>query len=125
MLTVIEVIILRRSLCFSAVSLFCTKVFVPFFWSINLETFPPPPHALSFLQQSLYHRNISSLKTIYALQRNFELCIPRKGIARPESQFPHSCVCERSIYFPRLVHLFSCCRIGRPIMGIHKSLTET
>jgi hypothetical protein len=23
----------------------------------------------------------------------------RKGIARPQSQFPHSCVCERSIHF--------------------------
>jgi hypothetical protein len=26
------------------------------------------------------------------------ICIPRKGIARPPSQIPHSCVCERSIY---------------------------
>jgi hypothetical protein len=33
-----------------------------------------------------------------ALQRNLNLCIPRKGIARPQSQFPHSCVCERSVY---------------------------
>ncbi len=32
------------------------------------------------------------------LQRNLNLCFPRKGIARPQSQFPHSCVCERSIY---------------------------
>jgi hypothetical protein len=23
---------------------------------------------------------------------------PRKGIVRPQSQFPHSCVCERFIY---------------------------
>ncbi len=28
-----------------------------------------------------------------------EFFIPRKGIVRPQSQFPHSCVCERSIYF--------------------------
>ncbi len=28
----------------------------------------------------------------------FETNIPRKGIARPQSQFPHSCVCERFIY---------------------------
>jgi hypothetical protein len=26
-----------------------------------------------------------------ALQRNFGLCNPRKGTARPQSQFPHSC----------------------------------
>jgi hypothetical protein len=40
----------------------------------------------------------------HTLQRNLDLCIPRKGIARPQSQFPHSCVCERShvrsTYFP-------------------------
>ncbi len=42
-----------------------------------------------------------------ALQRKSHLCIPRKVIARPQSQFPHSCVCgrfiysqERSKYFP-------------------------
>jgi hypothetical protein len=28
----------------------------------------------------------------------FEKHIPRKGIARPQSQFPHSCVCELFIY---------------------------
>ncbi len=30
--------------------------------------------------------------------RKFEKNIPRKGIARPQSQFPHSCACERFIY---------------------------
>jgi hypothetical protein len=28
------------------------------------------------------------------------LCIPSLGIARPQSQFPHSCVCGRFIYSP-------------------------
>ncbi len=32
------------------------------------------------------------------LQRNFTLCIPKKGTARPLSQFPHSWFCGRSIY---------------------------
>ncbi len=32
------------------------------------------------------------------VQRNFDLCVPRKETAWPQSQFPHSCVCERSIY---------------------------
>jgi hypothetical protein len=37
-----------------------------------------------------------------AQQRNFNLYIPRKGIARPQSQFPHCCV----YIFLRSVHLF-------------------
>jgi hypothetical protein len=49
-------------------------------------------------------------------------CIPRKGIARPQSQFSHSGVCERTIHiFPGSVHIFSCSRIGRPVVGIYKS----
>ncbi len=28
----------------------------------------------------------------------FETNIPRKGIARPQSRFPHLCVCERLLY---------------------------
>ncbi len=32
------------------------------------------------------------------VQQNSYLCIPFLGIARPQSQFPHSCVCERFIY---------------------------
>ncbi len=33
-----------------------------------------------------------------ALYRKSNLCISRKGIARPQSQFIHLCVCERFIY---------------------------
>jgi hypothetical protein len=33
----------------------------------------------------------------YTLQRKSHLCIPFLGIARPQPQFPHSCVCERFI----------------------------
>jgi hypothetical protein len=42
--------------------------------------------------------NMYSVCTSVALQRNFGLYIPRKGTARPQSQLPHSCVCERFIY---------------------------
>jgi hypothetical protein len=34
-----------------------------------------------------------------ALQRNLNLCIPRKGIAQPQSRFPHSCVRERYMHY--------------------------
>jgi hypothetical protein len=32
------------------------------------------------------------------LKRKSHLCIPFLGIGRPQSQFPHSCVCERFMY---------------------------
>jgi hypothetical protein len=33
----------------------------------------------------------------YTLQRKSPLCIPFLGIARPQPQFQHSCVCEQFI----------------------------
>ncbi len=34
---------------------------------------------------------------VYTVKK-FRFCIPRKGIARPQSQYPYPCVCERFIY---------------------------
>ncbi len=34
----------------------------------------------------------------HTLQRKSHLCFPFLGIVRAQSQFPHSCVCERFIY---------------------------
>jgi hypothetical protein len=56
----------------------------------------------------------------------FETNIPRKGISGPQSQCPHSCVCERIIlYIPTMglsVLLEEICRL---ILGIYKSLKDT
>jgi hypothetical protein len=60
--------------------------------------------------------------TSIPLQRIFHLCIPRKGIARPQSQFPHSCVCERFIWS---ACLFCGRKICGPIVEIYESLTDT
>ncbi len=38
----------------------------------------------------------------------FETNISRKGIVLPQSQFPHSCVCERFIYSHDLICLLFC-----------------
>jgi hypothetical protein len=42
--------------------------------------------------------NKGRFKKCTALQGKSHLCFPFLGIARPQSQFPHSCVCERFIY---------------------------
>ncbi len=59
-----------------------------------------------------------------ALQRQFRLYIPFLGIAQPQTQFPHSCVCER-LDIPRIGPHISSSRKGRPIVGIYNSLTDT
>jgi hypothetical protein len=46
---------------------------------------------LILLRHHLYH-------TAKPKCRKLETNIPRKGISGPQSQFPHSCVCERIIY---------------------------
>jgi hypothetical protein len=45
----------------------------------------------------LFDKN-ASFQYVHALQRKSHLCIPFQGIARPQPQFPHSCVCERFIW---------------------------
>jgi hypothetical protein len=45
--------------------------------------------------------DVATKKSFYmtnTLQGESHLCIPFLGIARPQSQFPHSCVGERFIY---------------------------
>jgi hypothetical protein len=64
----------------------------------------------------------------HTTQTNNKLYNCRRGpnIMRSQSQFLHSCFCERFIQytvFPRSVCLFGCRKIGRPTaVGIYKSL---
>ncbi len=77
----------------------------------NTPPSPPPSSCCKFVC------SLWCWKKDYTLQRKSHLCTSRKGIARPQTQFPHSCVCERYIYiFPGLVRMFSCSKIGRPIV---------
>jgi len=55
--------------------------------------------------------------------RKFETIIPRKGIARPQSQFPLSCVYERFLYSHNRSAYSPAGKSG--ILGIYKSLTDT
>jgi hypothetical protein len=84
---------------------------------IRGKSLPPPP---------LHNRSaiLSFLKRNGTLQRISHLCIPRKGITRPQSHFPRSCICERFIYSQDRSTYFPASRIGRPIVGIYKSLTD-
>ncbi len=57
--------------------------------------------------------------------RKFVTNIPRKEIARPQSQFPHSCVCQQFIYYQDRSEKCLNHKICGPILGIYKSLTDT
>ncbi len=61
-----------------------------------------------------------------ALQRQFCFYISFLGIARPQPQFPHSCVCERFIYSQdRSTYSFFSSRKGRPNVGIYIIRSQT
>ncbi len=66
------------------------------------------------------------LHAVSTLQRKSHLCIPFLGIARPQPQFQHlQYVSASDLYSPRIGLHISSSRIGRPIVGIYKSLTDT
>jgi hypothetical protein len=53
---------------------------------------------LSYLQRHQAKSSRESPQTAKTQYRKFETIISRKGIERPESKIPHSCVFERFIY---------------------------
>jgi hypothetical protein len=91
--------------------------------------FPPNREVIqAFLDCGYYFRYVRLLSRLILLYIRHckEITIyVFPGTVRPQSQFSHSCVCERICIIPRSVYLFSGSRIGRPIVGIYKSLTET
>ncbi len=94
-------------------------------WTVQFprrNTWPCTHHAPSHCAMVVgREKNLEDL----TLHRKTYLYIPPLGIARPQSQFPHSCFCERFIYSAGSVRIFSCSRIGRSMVGIYKSLTDT
>ncbi len=66
------------------------------------------------------------MKNMHCNGNSVYICIPSLGIARPQPQFPHSCVFERFIYSQdqSTLHISSS-RTGRPIVGIYNSLWDT
>ena len=63
------------------------------FNEISTDELRPNPKKNIVFDEALCRRRLSTR------QRKFPLCIPFLGIARPQSQFLHSCICDRFIYF--------------------------
>ena len=79
---------------------FCTTVFTVIF--LDKGFFSKHRNQLKCIFFTEFLTNVKSTE-IYdfsncTLQRKSHLCISFLGIARPQSQFPHSCVYERFIY---------------------------
>ncbi len=78
-------------------------------YSPSLASIPPPDthsgileashrNSYSSLLQQCYVYKLRCTLFVCTLLGKSHLCIPFLGIARPQSQFPHSCVCERFIH---------------------------
>ncbi len=77
---------IRCNITFVWISSLCTEIHT--LWKLN-----EPLLSYIFVQKvcKMHVQSLCDIRT--------ETNISRKGIARTQSQFPHSCVCERSIYF--------------------------
>ncbi len=62
---------------------------------------------------------------IITLYRKSDLCVPKNETARPRSQFQNSCICERFFYSQDLSAFLAAAKIGRQILGIYESFTDT
>ncbi len=69
---------------------------------------PPPPFEVTTSLEYINECGNIQKELYISLIHTFEHCkkpkpkigknVPRRGIAQPQSQFPHSCFCERFIY---------------------------
>ncbi len=90
----------------------------------------PSPHLGSYIYMSAIDfksQMASNARTLcrtlwYALRGKSHVCIPFLGMARPQSKFPHSCVCERLIFSQYRSAYFNWdCGCAIPFLGIFVS----
>ncbi len=69
-------------------------------WRSSWRSPPQPPQSGSVFPEICNNSVANSFEIfrLATLQGKSHICIPFLGIPRPQSQFPHSCVCERFIY---------------------------
>jgi hypothetical protein len=85
-------------------------------------------HIFSCLKSSQESMRVAKSDNCTAKTKYWKLetNIPRRGIARHKSQFPHSCVCQRFIYSIPTIGLPILLQENcGPILDIYKSLTDT
>ncbi len=109
---------------------------LPNIWG-NAQIFPIYEEAISHiwlcncstLNFLIYEENlisfIISVHTEKTQYRKSDTNIPRKGIARPQSQFPHSCFYMSDLYISKLGLPIGCRKYMDRLLGIYKSLTDT
>ncbi len=117
-------IMVRTSVVFKIVKVCWRNVTFVFIFPLT-ETFKHfctshSPRPLGFLHLC---RSVTVAERLLALQRKSHLCIPFLGIARPQPNF-HFHVSMSDLYSSRIGLHISSNRIGRPIVGIYKSLTD-
>ncbi len=111
------------------------KCRISFFWFLQNGDFryyhaPNPMSQLhNHIRRGACHLYCATCVILAALKnqyRKFVTNIPRKGIVRPQSQFPHSCICERFIYsIPTIDLPILLQEICGPILAIYKTLSDT
>jgi hypothetical protein len=100
---------MERNICYAFCRLF-PSCLIDYLKHIMNSCAPPHTHTSTYMHKHA-NRDMHVLKALPseaegkragparrpALQRKSHLRIPFLGIARPQSEFPHSCVCERFI----------------------------
>ncbi len=84
------------------VCVLCASLFIKWMYTVQRESLSEDSQTLPEPNLPIWSaigvHQCGYLFTAKTQYRQIETSVPRKGIAEPQSQFPHSCVCERFLY---------------------------